>query len=179
MQHTSLRKLIDPAGIAGGLPSFGASPAVLAGVGLLTGLAGSILIAVQHPVAGLAALLLGWLLLGWSGLVAARIEASGLAAQPRVAFEFIVYASIPFAFALAEPGRALAAGFLTFGIASLAASSAKESQGLHVVEHGIARVAFAAACLWPNTFSIAAYVLGVLCFLAAGLRIARLTVSSS
>jgi phosphatidylglycerophosphate synthase len=93
-------------------------------------------------------------------------------------------AGVPFAFALAEPDRALAAMFLMFGLVIRAGAAvgvrpsgagvlgvALEQSGMLVGKSELF-IAFALACVFPQWFSIIAYAVGILCFIAAGSRVA-------
>jgi phosphatidylglycerophosphate synthase len=95
----------------------------------------------------------------------------------------VVSAGVPFAFALADPERALAAMFLMFGLvvragAAIGARSNGTSIDLALDLGGMLIgkselfAAFALACVFPQWFSIIAYVIGILCFIAAGSRVA-------
>lgn len=96
----------------------------------------------------------------------------------------VVSAAVPFAFALAEPDRALAAMFLMLGLvvrAGATASVKDAGRGLTVAvldQAGMLAgkselfVAYALACVFPQWFSIIAYAVGILCFVAAGSRVA-------
>ena len=89
-------------------------------------------------------------------------------------------AGIAFAFALAAPDRALAAMFLMLGLVARTAaeSGARSAMSVPVaVATGLVGkcelfVTFALACLFPDWFSIAAYLVGILCFVSAGSRVA-------
>ncbi len=84
------------------------------------------------------------------------------------ALALIAFAGVPFAFALADPSRAVAASFLLFGFVALAAV-----RRLETVEQLAALLAIAVACLMPAWFSLIAYGLGIACFVLAGMRLAR------
>ncbi|MBV9541420.1 MAG: CDP-alcohol phosphatidyltransferase family protein [Alphaproteobacteria bacterium] len=89
--------------------------------------------------------------------------------------DLVITAAVPFAFALAEPDRALAAMFLLLGLVARAAASTAVSGDNTPLLVGKSElfVAFAAACVFPQWFSIIAYVTGILCFVAAGVRAAQ------
>ncbi|HJW41402.1 MAG TPA: CDP-alcohol phosphatidyltransferase family protein [Rhizomicrobium sp.] len=78
----------------------------------------------------------------------------------------VAAAGIPFAFALAQPDRALAAMFLLLGLVARSAADDVRFGKTEIF------VAFALACIFPDWFSIVAYVVGILCFVSAGLRLA-------
>ena len=102
-------------------------------------------------------------------------------------FDIIVAAGIAFAFALADPTRALGGGvpdlrFVASGssIARLVAKAGRrgtESIRPGFIESTEAFLALALACACPSWFSVIAYVLGALCFASAGMRVAEAVVS--
>ena len=83
-------------------------------------------------------------------------------------------AGLAFAFALAEPDRALAAMFLMLGLVARTAVLAETPAGWPLVGKAELFLAFALACLFPAWFSILAYAVGILCFVAAGSRVAAI-----
>jgi hypothetical protein len=97
--------------------------------------------------------------------------------------ELLWSASVPFAFALAEPERALAAMFLMLGLVARAAALTADSKptrgpvgaaldfGGTLVGKSELFVAYALVCLFPHWFSIAAYALGIACFVMTGSRV--------
>jgi phosphatidylglycerophosphate synthase len=98
--------------------------------------------------------------------------------------DLIITAAVPFAFALAEPERALAAMFLMLGLVARAAAAASlpgPMVGLPEQNSLIGKtelfVAFALACILPDRFNLIAYVAGVISFLAAGQRMAAVASS--
>jgi phosphatidylglycerophosphate synthase len=86
----------------------------------------------------------------------------------------VAAAGMPFAFALAEPDRALAAMFLLLGLVVRVAAD-----GARLVGKTEIFVALALACLFPGWFSVVAYGLGILCFVSAGLRLADVLVQGT
>ena len=84
----------------------------------------------------------------------------------------IAGAGIAFAFALAEPDRVLAAMFLMFGLVARTAADTIAPADTGLIGKTELFVAFAVACLFPQWFSIVAYAFGILCFVAAGSRVA-------
>jgi hypothetical protein len=83
----------------------------------------------------------------------------------------IAYAGVPFAFALADPGVALASSFLLFGFV-LAAATSTPTKGIRFADATICIVAYALACFFADKFGLIAYALGIACFAAAGIRLA-------
>lgn len=88
-------------------------------------------------------------------------------------------AAIPFAFALAAPERALAAMFLMLGLVARAAVTVAQVRAVGTLGQVLEQagrligkselfLAYMLACLFPNWFSIIAYVVGILCFVSAG-----------
>jgi hypothetical protein len=72
----------------------------------------------------------------------------------------------PFGFGLADPSRALAAMFLTTALAVVTVVRRGEVS----VVYWLAGAAFVLSCIFPNWFSLLAYLIGVICFIAAGQR---------
>ncbi|HXC57288.1 MAG TPA: CDP-alcohol phosphatidyltransferase family protein [Rhizomicrobium sp.] len=103
--------------------------------------------------------------------------------------DLTVTAAIPFAFALAAPGRALAAMFLMLGLVARAGAASAAAQPVgqdpvivyfgrvgRLVEKTELFIAFALACVFPDWFSAIAYIVGMLCFIAVGGRVATAAV---
>ena len=90
------------------------------------------------------------------------------------ALETIVVTGVPLGFALADPSHAIAATFLACALAGASAARIASAvrSGLDLVESAVLFAAFALACLLPERFSLVAYVLGVLAFIAMGVRVA-------
>lgn len=139
------------------LAARGVGATMLAVGGFVIGLIALPLIAKGHFWIGLGFILLG-----------RGIALLGAEDDLARALALIAFASLPFAFALADPGRAVAACFLLFGFVAVAAV-----RRLEAMEQAIAALAFALACLVPTWFSPIAYALGVVCFAWAGMRLAR------
>ncbi len=68
----------------------------------------------------------------------------------------------------ADPSRALAAAFALFGFVAFVAV-----RRIDALEEIVCTLAFAASCVFASGFSLAAYVLGIACFIVAGLCLAR------
>ena len=125
--------------------------------------AGLVLLLASRPVSALAA-------------AAARETGNTAALAANFAFDAVVLAGAPFAFALADPPRALAATFLIFAMSANTASAFAFADSDGVARGMIGQfeilVAIALASLFPEWFAVIAYVLGFLCFAAAGVRLA-------
>ena len=93
--------------------------------------------------------------------------------------ELIWTASVPFAFALGQPERALAAMFLMLGLVARAAALSEDTRapsGVLAMGAGLLGkteifVAYALACVFPSWFSVIAYALGSACFVMTGVRV--------
>ena len=148
-------------------------------------------IATQHFIAGLVLLLLSRLCDGVDGALARLSTPTDRGAFLDITLDFLFYAAIPLAFALADPAaNALAAAvllaafvgtgssFLAFSV--LAAqrglkSEAYPSKGIYylggLTEATETLVCFAAMCLWPSYFPLLATVFAVLCGLTIATRL--------
>ena len=159
--------------------------------GFLIGLGAIPSIATHHYWLGLGLIVLNRMCDALDGAVARQGAIRPLGQFLDMTLDLIFFAGLPFAFALADPTRGLAAVFFVFGIlasgvSSLAFTVLEEEQGTSVTPRGytslgyLARlmedgeffVAFAIACVAPQAFSVVAYIVGVLCFMTAGARIA-------
>lgn len=194
MLDARLRRLIDPPldRLCGPLARYGISANLVTVVGFATGLAAIAAIAAQAFALGLGLLLLNRLLDGLDGALARRAGITDLGGFLDIVCDFIVYAGVPFAFAVADPGaNALAAAFLIFSFIGTATSflafaimAAKrgittELRGrkslyyLGGLTEGSETVfVFVLACLWPAWFPLIAWVFGALCWLTTATRIA-------
>ena len=109
------RHLLDPLlqALAGLLVRAGISANTLTFAGFALGLGASLLIALQHPLAGLTMMAVSRLLDGLDGAVARLTRPSDRGGYFDITLDFIFYASVPLAFAWAQPEKnALAAAFL-------------------------------------------------------------------
>jgi hypothetical protein len=193
MLDASLRKISGPAlvPVAAYLARAKVPAAVLTVAGFATGLGAAAAIATHNDWWGLGLLAASRLLAGLDGSVARPAGAADLGAFLETVFGTIVAGSIPFAFALADPGRALAAAFLIFGFlasgsALLAFAATAHAVAMNdtasirypggLIENTETYLALALACALPDWFSMIAYVLGALCFATAGMRIAEAAV---
>ena len=187
MLDAPLRKLFTPAlaRAAGVLAGPGAD--ALTAAGFVVGLAAVPAVATGHYWIGLALLLLNRLFDALDGAVARRTRTTNLGAFLDRAFDLIVFMGVPFAFALADPSRALAGVFFVFAIAASGATvlvfevlAARQSSPGDIVAGHLGRLmenteltlALAVACIVPAWFGVVAYVAGVMCFIAAGTCVA-------
>jgi len=152
-----------------------------AGFGL--GLGAAACIALQQPLAGLALLLASRLMDGLDGVVARLTAPTDRGAFLDITLDFLFYASIPLAFALADPtanalaAAVLLAAFVGTGSSFLAFAVLAERRGLKSLAYptkglfylgGLTEatetlVCFAAMCLWPAAFVPLALGFAALC----------------
>jgi hypothetical protein len=132
----------------------------LGGAGLL---GAAIAIALNHPWVGAPLLLLG-------ALAAIAGEAFVRQEHKRPAPVLTLgLLAVLFCFGLAEPSRALPAMFLMFALTGMTLLEGR----LVVAVTGLTVVAFLAACILPSSFSLSAYIIGILAFIAAGQGVAK------
>lgn len=132
---------------------------VLQGLALLSWLAAAGAIAFGHPVPGAGLILAAWFL---DGLSMARAREEGRADQLHAPLGMLV---IPFGFAIADPGRALAGMFL------LLALTVWLTQGRSFVRSWfgvVTTLGYGAAAILPYYFSPLAYLIGIVAFVLAG-----------
>jgi phosphatidylglycerophosphate synthase len=159
----------------------GADAVTWAGFGL--GLAAASCIAAQRPLAGLALLLASRLCDGLDGAVARLTRPTDRGAFLDITLDFLFYASIPLAFALADPNAnalaaaVLLAAFIGTGSSFLAFAVLAERRGLKslayprkglyylggLTEAGETLACFVAMCLWPAAFAPLALGFAALC----------------
>jgi hypothetical protein len=117
-------------------------------------------------LAALPAIALGH---SWIGLVLVAASRAAAFVEPDEVLDAIVLAGLPFAFALADPSRAVAASFSLFGFIVLLAVCRR----LDRIEALVCTAAAVVACVFPAWFSLVAYALGIAGFVVAGMRFAR------
>ena len=193
MLDAPLRKLIDPpfAGLASRVSRYPISANMVTVAGFVAGLVAFAFIVTHRPLVALTFIVLNRALDGLDGPLARVRQPSDLGAYLDIVFDFLFYALIPFGFALADPSRALAAGFLILsfigtGTTFLAFAVFAAKRGLVTDVRGSKSfffiggltegtetfIAFALACIFPDWFGVVAYVFGTLCFVTTGTRIA-------
>lgn len=160
--------------------------------GFAVGLTAAALVAAEAYWGALGALLLSRFLDGLDGAIARQTKLTDLGGYLDITLDFIVYASVVFAFALADPGRnALAAAFLTTSF--MAPASTFLAYAIFAEKHGITTeirgakslyylggltegfetiLALCLMCAFPDWFAVIAVVYGVLCWITGGTRIA-------
>ena len=179
----SIARLLARAGV-------GADAVSWAGFGI--GLAAAAAITQQHYALGLALLLASRVADGLDGAVARLTTPTDRGAFLDIALDFIFYASIPLAFALADPAAnalpaavllasfvGTASGFLAFAVLAerrQMKSTAYPAKGLYylggLTEATETIACFVAMCLWPQHFAWFAYGFAALCGLTIVSRLA-------
>ena len=152
-------------------------------VGFGLGLGGAMAIASQQPQLGLALILASRLADGLDGAVARQTRTTDRGAFLDISLDFLFYASIPLAFALADPAAhalaaaVLLAAFIGSGSSFLAFAVLAERRGLTslaypqkglyylggLTEAGETLACFTAMCLWPTAFVPLALGFAALC----------------
>ena len=160
-------------------------------IGFGIGVAGAVAIARQQYLAGLVLLLASRVFDGLDGALARLSAPTDRGAFLDITLDFLFYASIPLAFALADPAaNALAAAVLlaafigtgsTFlAYAALAAQRGQKSvayptKGLYylggLTEATETIACFALMCLWPGHFAAFAFGFAGLCVLTIATRL--------
>jgi phosphatidylglycerophosphate synthase len=159
--------------------------------GFVIGIAGAIAISSQAYVSGLMLLLASRVFDGLDGALARLTSATDRGAFLDISLDFIFYASIPLAFAVANPAAnalpaavllaafvGTASSFLAFAV--LAAQRGLKSvvypnKGIYylggLTEATETLACFALMCLWPAQFALWAYGFAVLCVLTIATRL--------
>lgn len=194
MLDARLRRLVDPAldRLCRPLAQAGWSANLVTTLGFAIGLGAMAAIARQAYGVGLCLLLLNRLLDGLDGALARRLGVSDLGGFLDIVGDFVIYAGVPLAFALAAPrANALPAAFLIFsfvgtGTSFLAYAIMAAKRGMTTELRGKKSlyylggltegtetiVAFVLACLWPAWFPLIAWLFGGLCWLTTATRVA-------
>ncbi|MGM0906037.1 MAG: CDP-alcohol phosphatidyltransferase family protein [Pseudomonadota bacterium] len=160
-------------------------------VGFFIGLLAVPLLAFQHYELALAAILLNRVSDGLDGAVARRTQLTDAGGFLDIVLDFIFYSVVVFGFLLAAPEQnAIAAGvllvtFMGTGATFLAFASVAGKRGIENPDYpnkslhymgGLTEgfetiMAFVAFCLWPQHFSVLAYVFATACWVTAITRI--------
>lgn len=156
------------------------------------GMAAAALVAAQLYWVALAVLLVSRILDGLDGAIARETKLTDLGGYLDITLDFIVYASVVFGFALADPhANALAAAFLTTSFMAPAATflayaifaqkhglttdirGAKSLYYLGGLTEGFETIlALCLMCAFPAWFPVVAVVYAMMCWITGGTRIA-------
>lgn len=193
MFDRAIQQAIKPAltRAAQGLVRCGVGANALTFMGFFIGMGAALAIALQQFLPGLGLLLLSRLLDGLDGAVARATTPTDRGGFLDITLDFLFYAAIPLAFAMANPdanalaAAVLLASFIGTGSSFLAFAAVAEKRQLQSVafpdksfyflggltEATETLLAFAAMCLWPQYFAPIAYGFAALCVVSTGLRI--------
>ena len=193
MLDRTLTALIKPGitRLAQGLQSLGLRANQVTIAGFLIGLGAAFLIAGQAYLAGLVAILASRLFDALDGALARLTHATDAGGFLDIALDFLFYASIPLAFAIADPAQnalpaaVLLAAFIGTGSSFLAFAVIAAQRGLKnlavpdksfyflggLTEATETLAFFAAMCVWPQHFATLAYVFAALCAVTIVTRI--------
>ena len=161
-------------------------------IGFALGLLAALAIALGRPLAGLALIVASRICDALDGAVARLTTPTDRGAFLDITLDFLFYASIPLAFALADPLRnalpaaVLLAAFIGTGSSFLAfaalaerrglASAAYPQKGLYylggLTEASETLICFGLMCIWPEHFAWWAYGFAALCGLTITTRLA-------
>ena len=185
-----LRPGLDAAARSLARLGIGADPMTIAG--FVIGLAGAAAIALSAYAIGLVLLLASRLADGLDGAIARQTTPTDRGAFLDITLDFVFYASVPLAFALADPqANALAAAVLLaafvgtgssfLAFAALAAQRgmknvAYPNKGLYylggLTEASETLICFALMCIWPEHFAVLAYIFAAMCAVTIATRLA-------
>ena len=193
MLDRTLTALIKPGitRLAHGLQSLGLRANQVTVMGFLIGLFAAFLIAGQAYLAGILAILISRLFDALDGALARLTHATDAGGFLDITLDFLFYASIPLAFAVADPARnalpaaVLLAAFIGTGSSFLAFAVIAAQRGLinlavpnksfyflgGLTEATETLAFFAAMCVWPQHFATLAYVVAALCAVTIVTRI--------
>ncbi|TAL72255.1 MAG: CDP-alcohol phosphatidyltransferase family protein [Burkholderiaceae bacterium] len=177
--------LIKPAvnGVARRLARTGFKADQVTWAGFGVGFIAFFLIANSLYWAGASAIILSRILDALDGAVARESQPTDRGGFLDIALDFLFYASIPLAFALADPARnalaaaVLLAAFMGTSTIFLAFAVLAAKRGLHsatypdkafyflggLTEATETLTCFIAMCLWPQHFAVLAYIFSALC----------------
>ena len=193
MLDRTLTALIKPgiARLAQGLHSLGLRANQVTVAGFLIGLCAAFLIADQAYLAGVVAIFISRLCDALDGALARLTQATDAGGFLDIALDFLFYAAIPLAFAVANPSAnalpaaALLASFIGTGSSFLAFAALAEKRGLTdtalpgksfyflggLTEATETITVFAAMCIWPEHFAVLAYGFASLCAVTTAMRV--------
>lgn len=188
------RRRIDPPldRMGARLAAAGVRPHTVTAMGFLAGVAAAACIVVQAYWIALGLILLNRLADGLDGAVARHGRLTDLGGYVDIVADFLVYAAVPFAFALADPqANALAAAFLIFsfvgtGSSFLAYAIIAGKRGIETRHRGHKSIYYlggltegtetfalmVALCLFPGAFVWLAWGFGAACWVTTVFRVA-------
>ena len=187
--QTAIKPVLNRAAL--GLVRLGIGADAITVTGFVIGMAAAGAIAFESYWVGLALLLLSRLMDGLDGAVARATQPTDRGGFLDITLDFLFYASIPLAFAIAHPAHnalpaaVLLAAFIGTGSSFLAFAVIAEKHQVPstafpdksfyflggLTEATETLIAFAAMCLWPQWFPQIAYGFAVLCAITVAMRI--------
>lgn len=172
--------------------AYGVTANAVTALGFALGMSAAALIAAELYWPALAVLLVSRVLDGLDGAIARQTRLTDLGGYLDITLDFIVYASVVFGFALADPAaNALAAAFLTTSF--MAPASTFLAYAIFAAKHGLTTeirgakslyylggltegtetiLTLCLMCAFPDWFAVIAVVYGVMCWITGGTRIA-------
>jgi phosphatidylglycerophosphate synthase len=193
MLDRTVLALLTPAldAAARGLQRLGAKADQVTMVGFALGIGAAIAIAQRQFGTGLALLAAGRVCDGLDGALARLTAPTDRGGFLDITFDFLFYASIPLAFAFADPlanalpAAVLLAAFIGTGTSFLAFAALAAQRGLKslvypnkgiyylggLTEGTETLLCFALMCLWPQHFALIAWVFAALCALTIATRL--------
>jgi phosphatidylglycerophosphate synthase len=192
MIDAQLRPLMGPPldRAARALERLGATANAVTAAGAMVGLGACAAITFGAYGLGLALILANRLLDGVDGALARRMGATDLGGFMDLVADFLFYSAVPFAFALAEPARALAAAFLIFsfvgtGVSFLAFAAIAARRAMTTDRYGLKSLyylggltegaetilVFVLMAIRPDWFEPLAWGFGALCWITTAGRI--------
>jgi phosphatidylglycerophosphate synthase len=193
MLDRSIQRLARPGltAMARVLVRAGVGADTLTWLGFVLGMAAALAIALQAWWLGLALLLASRLFDGLDGTVARLTQPTDAGGFLDIALDFVFYAAIPLAFAVANPATnalpaaVLLASFIGTGSSFLAFAALAEKRGLTdtalpgksfyflggLTEATETIAVFTAMCVWPQHFGVLAYGFAALCAITTGMRV--------
>lgn len=185
--------LIRPAvtRLARAAAALGISANALSFTGFAIGVAGAVLIASERYAWAMAAIVLSRLCDALDGAVARLSAPTDRGGFLDITLDFLFYAAIPMAFAVADPARnalaaaALLTAFIGTGSSFLAFAAIAAKRGMAstdypdksffflggLAEAGETLACFIAMCLWPQHFALLAWVFCGVCALTVVTRL--------
>ena len=194
MLDSRLRTILDPLldRAAAPLAAHGASADALTAVGFVLGLGACVAIATEAYGLGLALIIASRVSDGLDGAVARRTGVTDFGGFIDTVADFLFYAAVPFAFAVADPDRALAAAFLILsfvgtGTSFLAFAAIAARRAMTTDRYGLKSIyylggltegaetilVFLLMAILPRWFEPLAYGFGALCWLTTAGRVWR------
>lgn len=187
--QTAIKPVLSRA--AQGLVRLGIAADTITVTGFVIGMAAAVAIVFENYLVGLTLLLLSRLMDGLDGAVARATQPTDRGGFLDITLDFLFYASIPLAFAIAHPAHnalpaaVLLAAFIGTGSSFLAFAVIAEKHQMPstavpdkrfyflggLTEATETLIAFAAMCLWPQWFPQLAYGFAVLCAITIAMRI--------